>query len=948
VEFRLLGPVQLRIDGRPVDIGPARQRTVLAVLLLGGPAPVPTDTFIRRVWGDRPPERARDVLYTYVTRLRRALRVAEGARVRRERGGYVIEVDPDAVDADRFIRLLAAARRGAGPPTAGAAAELAARVARYREALALWRGTPLEGLTGDWVEQTRGHLDRQRLTALVECFELELARGNHAAVVDELSDLVAADPTVEPLVSHLMLALYRGGRQAEALDAFRGARRALTERHGVEPGTALADRQRAILVKDPALDLPTGMEPAADTAAQTAPKPAPVAARPRTVPAQLPPDPAGFTGRAEPLAALDRAGAAARDGAGVVVAAVSGMAGIGKTTLAVHWAHRQRAAFPDGQLYVNLHGFDPHGAAVQPAEAVRGFLDALGVPGSRVPAGLPAQVGLYRSLLADRRMLVLLDNARDAEQVRPLLPGSGTALVLVTSRTLLDGLVAIDAARPVPLGELSFDEGRALLAHRLDDARVRAEPAAVDDIVTACAGLPLALAIAAARAATNPTRPLADLARQLRAARTDLDAFAGQDAAADVRSVFSLSYGQLAPAARRLFRLLGLHPGPDVTLDAAATAGGVARSTARSLLADLTGAHLLTEERPGRYAFHDLLRAYAHERCLAEDDAVAREAATTRLLDHYLHTGHRAALLEHPGRAPLRLPPPAAGVVVGDLTGRDDALAWLAADRRALVGAVELAAAAGHDLTSWRLGWTLTYLLARRGKWVEWAAVQETTAAAATRAGELRLAAQSHRDLARAYAWLGRFDAAHDHLDRALDLCGRLGDAPGAARVWMLTCWLLEQQGRYADALANARRALRVFAAEGDEQGHADALNLVGWHCTTTGLHRRALHYCGRALVRQRRRGSLFGEANTWDSLGHAHLRLGNLDKAARCYRRALDLFRLVDDRYHEAGALTRLGDIAAERGDRRAAREAWTAALAILDDVDHADADAVREKLAA
>jgi len=367
---------------------------------------------------------------------------------------------------------------------------------------------------------------------------------------------------------------------------------------------------------------------------------------------------ASFVGRSGHLRALDALlqdqGAAPT---AVVISAIAGMAGVGKTALAVHWAHRVAGRFPDGQLYVNLRGFDPGGAGLDPGQALHGFLEAFGVPPARIPEDLAAQSGLFRSLLAGKRMLVLLDNARSAEQVRPLLPGSPGCLAIVTSRDKLAGLVATEGARPLALDLLTAADARDLLARRLGADRVAAEPAAIACIIAACARLPLALTIAAARAATSPTFPLAAIAAELREAASALDPFDAGESATDVRTVFSWSYRALSAPAARMFRLLGLHPGPDVAVTAAASLAAVPPGQARALLAELTRAHLLAEHAPGRYAFHDLLRAYASELASAQECPADRASAVHRLLDHYLHREQRRGAR---GRLPVRGAGPAA------------------------------------------------------------------------------------------------------------------------------------------------------------------------------------------------------------------------------------------------------------------------------------------------
>ncbi|SCL31869.1 NB-ARC domain-containing protein [Micromonospora rhizosphaerae] len=549
----------------------------------------------------------RHTLYVYIARLRGLIAAAAAADgtvaavVRRSRG-YVLDVDPDRVDVHRFRRLVEQARDPHCPDTK--------RVALLRQALALWRGTPLADLPGDWAARVREGLQQQRLDAVVCWAEAELRRGNAGDLVGPLTDLIAEHPLVEPLAALLMRALHSTGRTATALDCYVAMRRRLVDQVGMEPGAELQQLHRAILRGD--LDQASGW------------------GRERSghaVPAQLPLDVHGFAGRDTELCQLDAIlTAAGEEPTTVAILALTGTAGVGKTALAMHWAHRVANRFPDGQLYVNLRGFDANSPATRPDEALRALLDALQVPPQRVPASLAAQVGLYRSLLADRRVLVVLDNASDADQVRPLLPGSPGCLVVVTSRNQLPGLVAAEGAHPLTLGLLSTDDARQMLARRLGPERVAAEPRSVDDIIARCAQLPLALAIVAARAATHPEFPLGMLVADLGDSSGGLEPFSGGDPSTDVRAVFSWSYRTLSPSAARLFRLLAVHPGPDIATTAAASLIGAPPGQVRPLLAELARAHLVTEHPAGRFAFHDLLRAYATELVEAVDADTDRSA----------------------------------------------------------------------------------------------------------------------------------------------------------------------------------------------------------------------------------------------------------------------------------------------------------------------------------
>ena len=494
-------------------------------------------------------------------------------------------------------------------------------------------------------------------------------------------------------------------------------------------------------------------------------------------PRQLPGAARKFAGRETELAALDRiALEAAAPGGAVVVSAVGGTAGIGKTTLAVHWAHRAADRFPDGHLYVNLRGYGP-GAPLTPAEAIRGFLEAFAVPAQAIPTNLDGQIGLYRSLLAGKRMLVLLDNARDAEHVRPLLPGSAGCLALVTSRDRLASLIAVEGAHPLRLDLLTPVEARTMLADRVGSHRVLAEPEAVDRIIAACTGLPLALAIVAARATTHPDFPLADLAAELTGAR-GLDAFTGGDQAVDVRRVFSSSYHGLDPTAARLFRLLGRHPGPDIGTAAAASLAAVPVREVHRLLQDLADAHLLAEHRPGRFVCHDLLRAYALELAEELDSAEESRAATHRMLDHYLRTADRAAHLMDPYRTALEPLESPIGTSSEQVADAARAFAWFAAEHRVLV-AIVAQEEVGFDGYTHRLARALWAYLYRTGNWHDWVCVEETGLRAAERGGDLRELAYAHHGLGRVYLRLDRQEAALAQLRLALERYADLGDQVG-------------------------------------------------------------------------------------------------------------------------------------------------------------------------
>ncbi len=640
---------------------------------------------------------------------------------------------------------------------------------------------------------------------------------------------------------------------------------------------------------------------------------------PTAVPRQVPAAVADFTGRAAELQALtgmlDQAGAGAPGT--VVISAIGGTAGVGKTALALHWAHQVAGRFGDGQLHVNLRGFDPSGTPAAPEAVIRGFLDALGVPPERFPASPEAQAGLYRSLLADRKMLIVADNARDEQQVRPLLPASPASLVLVTSRSQLGGLAAADGARLISLDVLSHAEAVQLLAARLGAARAAAEPAAVDQIARLCACLPLALAVAAARAAARPGFSLAALAGELADSADRLDALDAGDPGSSVRAVFSWSTRQLTAEAARMFGLLGIHPGPDISVPAAASLAAIAQADARRLLRELARAHLTAEHLPGRYAFHDLLRAHAAEQAHHTDSEAGRDAAIGRVLDHYLHTAARAARLLNPAKEPLVLAPPRPGAAAAHPADHRQALAWFEAEHQVLLAAVTLAAESGFDTHAWQLPWAMASFLQARGHWQERAATQRTALAAATRLGDIAAQAVCSRLLAAACNELGDHDQARGHFASSLTLYQRLGDRLGQAKVHQSLGVLAERQGRYADALEHAEQALRLYQAIGDKASEADALNNVGWYHGLLGDYQQARAFCRQALTLSAEAGHHWLEGYVWDSLGYAEHHLGNLAEAAACYQRALSI-KGSGERFDEADTLTHLGDTRHAAGEWR------------------------------
>ncbi|GAB3982187.1 BTAD domain-containing putative transcriptional regulator [Plantactinospora veratri] len=943
LNVRVLGPMRAERADCPIRLSP-RQTVLMSILLIEHGRVVSADRLVDRLWGPSAPAGAAATLRSHISNLRRALSSPDenGSSVLVTTGtgggaGYQLRMPSECVDAHRFEDSYRTARELVLAGEAGAA------VATIDTALALWRGPAYADVSDrPFALAEVARLDGLRRAARRTYTEALTALGRHAEVIGELTSAIMADPYDEAVRRLLATALYREQRVDEAATVCRDGIGLLRQRGLDSP--ALQDLHRTILRRA----LPVGTEqpggpPSAPSGVTATPDPPPPRP-PAGAPAQLPLGVRGFSGRGEELAQLDAAlSAAGTPPQAVTVCVLSGTAGIGKTSLAVHWARRVADRFPDGQLYLNLRGFDAE-AKLDPADALRGILQALAVPPDRIPADLAGQSALYRSALAGRRVLVLLDNARDTEQVRPLLPGAAGCLVLVTSRNRLSGLIIAVGAHALPLGLLADRDARELLAGRLGASRVAAEPHAVDDIVRRCVGLPMALALVAARAAAHPQVALAAVTDELRSAEGPLDAFAC-DEGPDLRALFSWSYASIGLGAGRLFRLLGLHPGPDFAAPAAASLLGVPVREVRPLLAELTRAHLVFEHVPGRYTCHDLLRAYAVELLGSENDD-ARAAALYRLFDHYLHTAYAAARLLRPLREPIALPPAEPGAVREQVVDEERALLWFRAEHAGLIAMVELAASTGAHAHTWQLAWTLTEFFDRQGHWHDWARIQRVALRAAIGLPDPIAQAHTHRDLGCAYAQLGRIADAEAQLRTALDRYEQAGDLRQQAYTCHSLGAVLERQGRYQAALDVAQRGLELIEVVGDPSAAAMAIAAIGWYRDHLGQHREAVDDCERALAIQRRIGDRRGQASTWGSLGTAHQHLGRQQQAVRCYRHAIELYQSLGDRYYEARIWIELGEVHQRADNREDARDAWKLALEILDALDHPAAEQIRDRL--
>jgi DNA-binding SARP family transcriptional activator/Tfp pilus assembly protein PilF len=942
VEFGVLGPVEVWVDGRPADAGHARQRAVLAVLLLEAGRVVPLEVLVDRVWGEDPPRSVRNVVYGYVGRLKTLIAGGSdpGVVLSRQAGGYLLQARMDQVDVHRF--------RGLTAEAAAAARDDERAGAVLGEALALWRGNALAGLDSPWLDGQRARLELERAAAAGDLRDIRLRRGEHAALAGELAAQAAESPADERLVGQLMLALYRCGRQADALHWFEQTRRHLAGELGADPGPELRALHLQMLRADPSL--------------AAAPAPASGAATP--VPRELPADVPAFTGRVDELAVLDRvltgaavAGAGERAGAGplaaaggtagsgagegrvaaAVISAVSGTAGVGKTALAVRWGHRAAARFRDGQLYVNLRGYDAD-RPLTAADALAGFLRALGVPGQDIPPGQDQRAARYRSLLAGRRMLIVLDNASKAEQVRPLLPGTPSCAVLVTSRDSLAGLIARDGATRLDLDLLPLDEAVALL-RELIGARADADQHATAELAELCSRLPLALRIAAELAAARPADQLADLVAEL-AGRQRLDLLDAGDPRTAVRSVFSWSYQHLDHDAALAFRLVGLHPGLDFDAYVIAVLTGGTLGQASRALGMLSRAHVIQPVGPDRYGMHDLLRAYARD-LASTDGAGEKQDALTRVFDYYLAAAAAAMDLLYPAerdRRPRIAPSSFPAPLVTDAAA---ATAWLDAERANLVAIARYAADNGWPAHVTRLSAMLWRYLGAGGFYPEALAIHSHARDAAGRAGDHAAEAMAVNSLGTVYRMLADYDQAAACMERALALFRQAGDRSGEARALHNLGNVYCRQGRYEQAAENLESAATIFRGTGDRLGEALSLDSLGGVRQLQGRYREAGSQLRRALVLHREIGDRDGEAYALHNLGIVCQRQGSYEDAAESLRQALTLFRQAGDRSGEGSALRNLGAVYLEQQHLQRASDCMREALAISREIGHQSGEA-------
>ncbi|MGY0017809.1 BTAD domain-containing putative transcriptional regulator [Streptomyces sp. cg35] len=961
LRFSVLGPVRAWRGGEPLATGSPQQRALLAALLLREGRTATAGELIDAVWGEESPQQALAAIRTYASRLRKVL--APGVLVS-ESGGYALRLARrDALD------LTAAEELWADAEKARHSADLCLARALVTKALGLWDGEPLANVPGPYAETQRARLEEWRLQLLEARLDMDLEQGCHAEAVSELTALTAAHPLRERLRELLMLALYRSGRQAEALAVYADTRRLLADELGVDPRPGLAELQRRILQADPALAEPSA--PAAE------PAPAPV--RPAQLPATVP----DFTGRASFVTELSDvlASASSETGTGSVMAvsAVAGIGGVGKTTLAVHVAHASRSAFPDGQLYVDLQGAGAR--AAEPETVLGSFLRALGTADSAIPDSLEERAALYRSTLDGRRVLVLLDNARDAAQVRPLLPGTEGCAALITGRVRM---VDLAGAHLVDLDVMSPEEALLLFTRIVGEERVAAEREAALDVVAACGFLPLAIRIAASRLAARRTWTVSVLAAKLADERRRLDELQAGDLA--VKATFELGYGQLEPAQARAFRLLGLADGPDISLAAAAAVLDLGVEETEDLLESLVDTSLVESAAPGRYRYHDLVRLYA--RACAERDELPpaeREAAMSRLLDFYLATATRVYAIERPGdRLVDHLEPTAhAGLT---FTGSRDAQDWLYSEANCLIACVRQSVDGSRLRRSVDLLWAAKDLAESGANSRSYELAAQTVRVAAHERGDARAEGRARTTLTNTHLVAGRFEEADAEARLAMELAAEANDP-------LPSCWAPNDRGiiaiyqnRHADGEQYLQQAISNFRADGNDVGEASALcNLSRIH-VAMGHTASAIELAQQGIDIYDRMGLTLRLANGRYALGIALTQARRLPEALDQLTEALVLFhdnrqplwegvthfriaevhlaarrptlaaghaeqaialRGIGGEWRRGTVLTVLGKALDSMGQTDRARACWQDALAIYEQLGSSEAAEVRRLLA-
>jgi tetratricopeptide (TPR) repeat protein len=912
VEFFVLNPgdgVELWAAGRRHALGPPRQQQVLAVLLFAAGKTVPFDTLVERVWDDTPPPSVVGTVQAYMSRLRQRLRAAGAASnaLTSVRGGYRLDVPSESVDAHRFRRLLDQGYAAARGDPAGAA-DLLAR------ALTLWAGEPLTWMTSAWSQGVRRDLVESHHGAVLARIDVELRLGHHDRLLGELSALAASHPLDQRVISLLMTALYRAGRHGDALEAYRQTHRRFRDELATEPARELRELHRRILLHDPSLTAP--------------PAPVTAAAPPPSCPDTLDRDPPDFTGRDDDVSTLITAiTSELAQGRGAPMRVISGMPGVGKTAFAVHVAHRLRERCPDGWLQLPLHGHDPRHAPTEPAAGLATLLAAIGVPADEVAraGSLDGLAALWRARTAQLRLVLVLDDAHDVEQISPLIPASSGTVTLVTARNRLPDLTE---ARPVTLDVLTEPDATAL-AVRLGGADRVDDPTAPRAVVELCHGLPLAIAVATGYLRSRPERRFSDLAARL--ARAMAESFGDDPLTGRVAAAFEVSYQSLTESARRCFRLLGLNPGVDIGVEAAAALLGGEVAEAERALDTLVGHFLVDEPVWRRFRLHDLLSGYAArvaERDLTEAE---RAAAVTRLLDHYVVAADRADQRLWPYRVTVPIdsvdPPTSPPAFATDKA----AMAWFDAEYPSLLAVCRYAATHHRRRHTALLGNLLARAFSRYGHWPEAVETQEGSLRAWIELDDVFGQAVTRTDLAAAYWRMEDHDRAFTHAETALRLWTALDDTRGRAEAYLMLGRIHWYARRSSETMDSYRQAITLYEELGDRGRMARALSWLGVAAFEFGQHDDALTDMTRALAIAGESGDRSLQADALNNLGDMLLRLGRLDEALAHFEQAMDIARETGGRQFQAVITHNIGRVRHERGEFVAALASFRSALEVF-----------------
>lgn len=938
-EFRVLGPLEVLFDGVAQRLGSAGVRGVLACLLLEPNQVVSMDRLIDTLWGESPPATARTILHGYVARLRKLFGANaadtgdDQPEIVTRPPGYLLRADSDRIDAHRARALINHAQ----------GLEPAERSRALGEALTLWRGPVLSDISSNRLHRMIApNLDELRLLAVEDRIAADLELGEDQRLIVELSTLVDANPLRERLTGQLMLANYRAGHRAEAQARYHGLRVGLSTELGIDPGPELRSLYERLLRDDDSL-LSSRQRHGAGSSSGIS----------RPIPAELPPAVAGFVGRSRELEALDRMLSEREQGSANLLAVLTGTAGVGKSALAVTWAHQVTQVFPDGQLYASLRGFDSERAPLAPGEALTSMLKTLGVAADAIPVDVEDRTALYRTLLADRRVLVLLDNARDSEQVRPLLPGSSESLVVVTSRRRLDGLVVRSGARVLPLETLPTETAIELLDRAGAPGRSASEPDAARELAELCGGLPLALRIAAARLAANPGRGAADLVHELTDERNRLHAFDIDDADTSVRRAFDISYRNLHPTHASTFRMLGLVPGHTFTVHAVAALCGTDPISARRRLRALALAHLVTEPVPDRFGMHDLLRLYARDllSAAADEDSSATEFAVEdgralrRLLHYYLTVADQARRFLRPARDELEFSADDT-LARPRITNRTEALEWFDVEWPNLVAAIRVANGEGMHEFAWPLVRMQFNYLMVRCPWDDWIRIYSDGLDSARETDDAAGKVLMSAGLGVAYSRSGLPAVALAHYEESYRGAVATNDQTWLAMAQVNMGSVLFRLGNYAEAQVHCQDALQVYRTQGDRYREAGALNNLAQVEQVNGNLEAALAHLREAEAMYREADDLETLAMVLNNCGEVSIELDRVEEGERYHHEALDVAQRCGSAMRQAAAYLGLGDAARSRGDRTVARTRWDTALTIFETGGSPRAAEVRKRL--